>query len=363
MCKKMRMTLLTCITAVILPLAGSHVRAVEKLAGPQGAASSDSEKLAEAKRLGLEGKRLYQEGKFQQALPLVAQALAIKEKILGQNHRSVATTLYSLGSLYLATNDLDLARKHYNRALKICEKISSANLPDDSKEVDVVAVLEGLAECSEREVDWGKAESFHQRVLQLRQAKLGVQHTDVGQTWLNLAIIQIEKKSHEKAEQSIQQALAVFEKSLGKTHLKYAEALDTYCWLLYQSGRDAEANSKAELVNEIVFNNATDKSAPLEFYWRSFRGRQAKQKSWQFDSGGGTKVATLHHVLKVKVWVDENGTVTNLQTLSRPIKLTPQIEEGIKAFTFRPATVNGKPMKMVGVYFRYVAQDIFFSVR
>lgn len=340
------------------------ILAITGSAQSQQLSSADSDKLAEARRLAQDGKRLFQEGRLPEALVPVKQSLAIKEKILGQNHRSVATTLYSLGSISLVMNDLEVARKYYSRALKICEKTANSSQPDNSKEVDTVAVLDSLAECNERESDWGKAESFHQRALALRQSQLGAQHTDVGQTLLNLTAVQIEKKSYDKAEQSIQQALEVFEKSLGKRHQKYAEVLDTYCWMLYQIGREAEANQKLEEVNEVVFNNAADKTAPLEFLWRSFRGRQIKKKGGLLSAPAtGSKVATFHYVLKAKVWVDENGSVTNLQTLSRPIKATQKLEQAIKSFTFRPATVNGKPVKMIGLYVYFISEDVFFSLQ
>lgn len=342
-------------TVISLPLAQE---AAQKLS------TADSEKLAEAKRLGLEGKRLFQEGQIKESLQPIKQSLAIKEKVLGKDHLSVATSLYSLGTICLTISNLEIAKQYFNRALKICEKAIVANQPNDPKEVNILSVLEGLSECNERKSEWGKAETYQLRALSRRIETLGENHTDVGVNLLNLIAIQIEKKSFDKAEQNVQRALTVFEKSLGKNHLKYAEALESYAWLFYRMGKEAEADKKIEQVNEIVFNNAADKTAPLEFYWRSFRCRLTKKKDTPYSSSpGGTKVGAFYYVIKMKVWVDENGAVTSLQTLSRPIKAIAKIEEDIKSSSFKPAIVNGKPVKMVGLYVRFIEAPIYFSIQ
>ncbi len=356
------------IIAIFFALSASPAQAAIVPTLPQETqqklSSSDAEKLNEAKQLGLEGKRLFQEGKVKEALPALHKSLEMKEKFLGKDHPAVATSLHNLGIICLTIDNLEQAERYFKQALKICEKNVAANHPDNPKEVSILSVLEGLSECSERKSEWAKAENYQQQALARRINILGKDHTDVGVNLLNLTAIQIEKKSFDKAQQNLQQALTIFEKLLGKTHTKYAEALECYAWLLFQMGNETEANKKLEQANEIVFANATDKTAPLEFFWRSFRCRLLKSKSKTSpQSPAGTKVASFYYVIKMKVWVDETGAVTNLQTLSRPLKATPSIEEDVKNATFRPAIINGKPVKMVGLYVRFIENPIYFSIQ
>nr|NCS30880.1 tetratricopeptide repeat protein [Microcystis aeruginosa F13-15] len=56
--------------------------------------------LAEAERLTRQVIQLYQQGKYNEAIPLAEQALAIRKQQLGDNHPSTATSLNNLAALY-----------------------------------------------------------------------------------------------------------------------------------------------------------------------------------------------------------------------------------------------------------------------
>ncbi|NES00462.1 MAG: tetratricopeptide repeat protein, partial [Symploca sp. SIO1B1] len=56
--------------------------------------------LAEAEKLNQQAFQLYQVGKYSEAIPLAEKALAIRQRILGEEHPDVATSLNNLAELY-----------------------------------------------------------------------------------------------------------------------------------------------------------------------------------------------------------------------------------------------------------------------
>jgi tetratricopeptide (TPR) repeat protein len=76
---------------------------------------------------------------YEQATKLYQRALAIREKVLGPEHRAVAQSLRDLGDLYRVEGRYADAEPLFQRALAICEKILGKDHPE------VAAVLESYA--------------------------------------------------------------------------------------------------------------------------------------------------------------------------------------------------------------------------
>ncbi len=107
--------------------------------------------LNEATRLNEQVIRLYVEGRYDEAIPLAVRALAIREKSLGADHPSTATSLSNLALLYEAKGDYARAEPLYRRALAITEKVLGADHPDTS------ASLNNLAELYQAKGDYAQA--------------------------------------------------------------------------------------------------------------------------------------------------------------------------------------------------------------
>ena len=73
--------------------------------------ASDQAAIEEAKRLNTLEKKLYGEGKFQEAFPLMERILALREKALGPHHPDVAESLNNLAILYKALGVYTMWRK------------------------------------------------------------------------------------------------------------------------------------------------------------------------------------------------------------------------------------------------------------
>ncbi|MEK8017271.1 MAG: tetratricopeptide repeat protein [Candidatus Parabeggiatoa sp.] len=72
----------------------------------------------------------YAQGAYEQALPLYERALAIWEKMLGKEHPSVANSLNNLALLHYAQGAYEQAKPLLERALKIANKFFKSDHPD-----------------------------------------------------------------------------------------------------------------------------------------------------------------------------------------------------------------------------------------
>ncbi|NJO61976.1 MAG: tetratricopeptide repeat protein, partial [Richelia sp. RM2_1_2] len=89
--------------------------------------NQQSPELQEAERLNQQVVKLYQEGKYAEAIPLAEKALAIREKVLGKEHPDVATSLNNLAGLYESQGNYSSSEPLYLRSLAIREKFSVKN--------------------------------------------------------------------------------------------------------------------------------------------------------------------------------------------------------------------------------------------
>src|SRR5262249_20737669 len=90
---------------------------------PTNPGSMQSNQQDEVKQLNIKVVQLYQAGKYDEAIPLAKQALAIGEKTLSAEHRDVADSLNNLALLYASKGDYVRAEPLYQRALAIYEKV------------------------------------------------------------------------------------------------------------------------------------------------------------------------------------------------------------------------------------------------
>jgi tetratricopeptide (TPR) repeat protein len=165
--------------------------------------------LQQGRQLHADGVSLSRAAKYDEALPLIARALEIREKTLGPEDPLVAEALNSLAGIYRAKGDHVKAEPIYQRALAIRETAMGAEHPD------VATSLNNLAIVYWTRADYAKAEPLHQRALAIREKVLGEEHPDVAASLNNLANIYLTKGDYARAEPLYQRALAIRETALG----------------------------------------------------------------------------------------------------------------------------------------------------
>ncbi|EAW34379.1 CHAT domain-containing protein [Lyngbya sp. PCC 8106] len=194
-----------------------------------------SDELEEAERLNQQVIQLRQQGKYNEAIPLAEQVLEIRERILGENHPDVATSLNNLALLYSDQGRYDEAELLYQRSLAIDEKALGENHPS------VATSLNNLAALYDSQGRYSEAEPLYQRSLAIREKALGKDHSLVALSLNNLASLYNSQGRYDEAEPLHQRSLAIREKALGENHPSVATSLNNLASLYRSQGRYSEA--------------------------------------------------------------------------------------------------------------------------
>jgi serine/threonine protein kinase/tetratricopeptide (TPR) repeat protein len=163
---------------------------------------------------------LLKTGGYEECQALNERALAIREEILGPQHLDVAKSLNNLSTVLRRRGDIEGARSAQERALAIREKALG---PDH---IDVATSLNNLANIVYSAGDLAGARSLQERALAIREKALGSDHPRVAGSLNNLAGIYIAEGDFERARPLMERALAIREKTLGPDHPDVAMSLN-----------------------------------------------------------------------------------------------------------------------------------------
>jgi tetratricopeptide (TPR) repeat protein len=193
----------------------------------------------------------YKQGRYEEAEPMLKRALAIMEKALGLEHPDVAISLNNLAMLYYNQGRYEEAEPMFQRALVIREKVLSPEHPN------VATSLNNLALLYDHQGRYKEAELMHQRALAIREKALGPEHPDIATSLNSLALLYNNQERYEEAEPMHQRALAIWEKALGPEHPNVATSLNNLAGLYYKQGRYEEVEpmfQRALVIREKVLS-------------------------------------------------------------------------------------------------------------
>ncbi|WP_287742819.1 CHAT domain-containing protein [Microcystis sp. M169S2] len=196
---------------------------------------SPQDKLAEAERLTQQVIQLYQQGKYNEAIPLAEQALAIRKQQLGENHPDSASSLNNLAGLYESQGRYSEAEPLYTQALAIRQQQLGAN------HISTANSLNNLANLYHRQGRYAEAEPLFKQALAIRKQQLGDNHPDTATSLSSLAALYYSQGRYSEAEPLFKQALAISKQQLGDNHPDTATSLNNLAALYYSQGRYSEA--------------------------------------------------------------------------------------------------------------------------
>jgi tetratricopeptide (TPR) repeat protein len=199
--------------------------------------NNETDQLTKAKKLNDEAVELYGKGKYVEAEPLYQQALAIYQKVLGDEHPDTATLVNNLALLYYSQSNYPQAEAFYQRALAIRKKVLGDEHPDTATSVNNLALL------YYSQSNYPQAEAFYQRALAIRKKVLGDEHPDTATSLHDLALLYLAQGNYQKAESFYQQALAIRKKVLGDEHPDTATSLNHLGALYLAQGNYQKAES------------------------------------------------------------------------------------------------------------------------
>ncbi|MEO1608271.1 MAG: CHAT domain-containing tetratricopeptide repeat protein [Pseudomonadota bacterium] len=125
--------------------------------------------------------RLYQAGKYAEAIIPAKKLVGLAEQKFGPDHPNVGGSLNNLALLYYAQGRYAEAEPLYKRTITIYEKALGPDHPN------VGTTLNNLAGLYESQGRYAEAEPLYKRSLAISEKALGPDHPDVGQSLNNLA--------------------------------------------------------------------------------------------------------------------------------------------------------------------------------
>jgi tetratricopeptide (TPR) repeat protein len=188
---------------------------------------ASAQTATEADKLDAEVVRLYQAGKYADAIPIAQRALLLREQALGLDHPNVAIALNNLARLYGDQGHYAEAEPLYKRALAISEQALGPDHPN------VATALNNLAALYWAQGRYGEAEPLYQRTITSLEKALGPDHPAVAIALNNLAELYQSQGRYAEAEPLYQRTIMILEKALGSDHPNVAAALNNLARLYF----------------------------------------------------------------------------------------------------------------------------------
>lgn len=169
-------------------------------------AETAGQEIERASQLNTQASALYQQGKYQKAIELLQQSLAINEKALGSEDGLTAYSLNNLAVVYDALGLYEQAMPLYQRALAIREKVLGTEHTLTATSLNNLALLYKFLG------QYDQALPLFQRALVILEKTLGPEHSETAATIDNLAALYESLGQYDKAMPLYLRAKAILEK-------------------------------------------------------------------------------------------------------------------------------------------------------
>jgi serine/threonine-protein kinase len=153
------------------------------------------------------------------AEPLLREALAMRRRLLGGGHAQVAESLGDLAQLFQQQGDYEAAEPLLQEALTLLRRLHGRHHPD------VATAFEELAALHTRRGRYAEAEPLFRQALAMRRELLGDDHPDVARSLNNLGSMLSDRGDGAAAEPLLLEALTLRRRLLGEAHPEVATTL------------------------------------------------------------------------------------------------------------------------------------------
>ncbi|KAI6660336.1 Kinesin light chain 4 [Oopsacas minuta] len=137
-----------------------------------------------------------------QSIPLLEEALRIREELHGNNHIRVASIANNLAIFYSKTRQYELAENSCKKALTVKELALGSDSVEVARQVSNLALI-----CQSRH-KLEEAEFNFVRALNIYQTELGTKDKSVLKTMTELGQFYLQQKKYEEAEKFLKQVVA-----------------------------------------------------------------------------------------------------------------------------------------------------------
>ena len=228
----------------------------------------------------LGGRGFYSLGNYEKALEWYEKALAIREKVLGEEHPDTASTYNNMATTFEKQHKYEKALDLYEKALAIREKVLGEEHPDTATIYNNMALTYDYRGSPEKALEW------YEKALAIRKKVLGEEHPDTATTYNNIALAYTHKRDYGKAIEWYTKALSVFERVLGVEHLYTATTYSNIGYLYSELGDYGKALqwciSAVPIFEKVLGKEHYDTTAPyhiiIDVYYRL--GDYSRTQEW-----------------------------------------------------------------------------------
>ena len=178
---------------------------------------------------------LFQQGKYEEAIPYAEKAFAMAKKELSENHPDYITNLENLGWVYLTAGYYAKAVPAYTELAKIKGGLLGKDHPDYATIVNNLGILYYYMG------DYSKAEAYYSEGLAIRKEALGENDPDYATSLDNLGALYAAINEFEKAESLYIQSMDIRKRVLGETDDDYISSLNNLASLYLSKGEYSKA--------------------------------------------------------------------------------------------------------------------------
>jgi TonB family protein len=314
------------------PQESSATNSQQNLTTGQGA------ELQEAKQLNSTIIKLYNEGRYDEALPLAKRALQIREKILGPDNQLIVGDLINLAELHIAKEKYGSGQELLERVVKIYEAALGPDNPKISDILDRLALTNFARGYSE------KTEKLYLRALSIREKSYGEESAEAGKSLARLAEYYLLKGLYKKAEDVYKRLLPIREKKAGPNNEALIETLERYACLLRKAKRQDEASQleiRASSLAQIDLSNAPSTDSGIV----TGKAIELPKPSYPPEA----KASRIRGTVTVRVVIDERGRVIRACSISGPPELQRASEAAAYRARFTPTVISGVAVKVTGI--------------
>jgi len=181
------------------------------------------------------GSGFYYGGKYREALRWHEKALAIREKVLGEEHLDTAATYSCIALGCDDQGEYDNALEWHEKALTINEKVLGKEHLETAKNYN------NIANVYNNQGEYAKALEWYEKALAIFEKVLGKEHPDTANTYNNIAMVYNGQGKYTKALEWLEKALTIREKVLVKEHPDTANTYNNIANVYYNQGEYVKA--------------------------------------------------------------------------------------------------------------------------
>lgn len=317
---------------------GIHFRAAQQRNAPE------PPELAEARALSNSAVKLYNEGKFKEAVEPAKRALKLRENTLASDDKRVTDAVGNLAVIYLALKKYQEAEAYYERVLAAEEKRSGAESLQVAKTLDVLAWLH----YARGDVKQSTAE--YKRVLAIKEKTTGPQSGEVARTLFRLAEIYQTQGALQEAEPFYRRLIEFDDKVQLEADITVNDARQSFICLLRKMNKTDEADrvlyrGKTKENPELIYGPAQGPTFLSEGGILNGKALRLPKPEYPAQARNAGVVGTV----VVQVTINEQGKVVRACALRGPALLWLSSERAAYVSEFAPTKLNGKPVKVTGV--------------